>query len=697
MSRCGTNQGTCRRANRERPTWRAVRLAASLVGCWCVWFTPAASIAARGGTPPASIAARGGTPLTTIRVASGLIRPVHITFAPGDSSRLFIVEQAGKIKVLEHGVLLGTPFLDIDSVLVCCGERGLLGLAFHPDYAMNGFFFLNYFDNAGNTVIARYAVSNDPNVANPKSAQIVLTIEQPTTIHNGGWLGFGPDGYLYIATGDGGPWFDPSNRAQTITGEWLGKILRVDVDRDDWSNDPDRNYGVPPDNPFVGRTGDDEIWALGLRNPWRCAFDSETGDLYIADVGQGAREEINFQPASSTGGENYAWRVMEGLRCNIPGALPCFDSSFTDPIHEYSHTGAPNGGFSITGGYNFRGPNKDLQGTYFFADYVSNQIWTFRYDGANKTEFANRTAELIPDVGAIINISSFAEDNTGNLYIISLDGNIFKLIAPLTPGDFNGDGLVDDKDLILLGQKWLVPPLTEMAAHWKLDESSGTTATDSSANSYHGTLLNGPIWQPTGGKKGGALQFDGIDDFVEINDPNYKGVTGSASRTVACWIKTSYTGSNQHILSWGIPESSKMWLLFIDGNNSALRVSVFDGTIIGSTPIADGAWHHVAAVLDDDGTADVSEVRLYVDGQLEISSNVTAHPIDTSSDANVRIGTLLDGSPHFNGLIDDVRILDRAMTQEHIQALAFLNIQDLNFDDEINYLDFVLFAELMSE
>ena len=292
-----------------------------------------------------------------------------------------------------------------------------------------------------------------------------MTISQPQANHNGGWIGFDPNGdYLYIATGDGGNSNDPGNRAQDITNELLGKMLRIDVDGDDFPGDPLRNYAIPSSNPFVGVTGDDEIWAYGLRNPWRPSFDRVTGDLYIADVGQNSREEINFQSASSSGGENYGWRVMEGLLCNIPGALPCFDPNFTNPIHEYGHTGAPDGGHSITGGYNYRGPNNALQGTYFFADYVSGQIWTFRYDGVVKTEFTNRTAELTPDVGTINDISSFAEDNTGNLYIISLNGDIFKLIAPLNPGDFNGDGLVDEDDLILLGQIWLIPSLTEMAA-----------------------------------------------------------------------------------------------------------------------------------------------------------------------------------------------------------------------------------------
>jgi len=262
------------------------------------------------------------------------------------------------------------------------------------------------------------------------------------------------------------------------------------------------------------------------------------------------------------------------------------------------------------------------------------------------------------------------------------------------PGDFNGDGLIDENDLKLLGTKWLVSPVADMAAHWKLDESSGTSAADSSGNNRNGTAMNDPTWQPSGGKKDGALQFDGIDDFVEIDDPNYKGVTGSASRTAAAWIKTSTTSGSHNIVTWGSNVTGQAWVFTVA--NSKLVLAVKDGLIIGSTPIADDTWHHVAAILDDDGTADVSEVQLYVDGQLETLSFVLAQPINTASGDNVKIATF-GGGFLFNGLIDDVRIYDRALTLEDIQTLPFLKIQDLNFDDVVNYLDFVLFADLLSE
>jgi len=247
-------------------------------------------------------------------------------------------------------------------------------------------------------------------------------------------------------------------------------------------------------------------------------------------------------------------------------------------------------------------------------------------------------------------------------------------IIPLVPGDFNGDGVVDPNDLPLFGQKWLVPPLTEVAAHWKLDESAGTTATDSSANSYHGTLLNGPIWQPTGGKVGGALQFDGIDDYVDIDDPNYKGVTGTASRTLVAWIKTSATSGSRNIVSWGSNVTGEAWVLTV--LDSKLALAVNGGIIVGSTNVADDNWHHVAAVLDDDGTADVSEVQLYVDGLLETASFVAAQPINTAIGDNVKIGIFGNGgTTHFNGLIDDVRIYDRALSNnELISFILNLNL-----------------------
>jgi len=371
-------------------------------------------------------------------VATGLDRPVFVTAPPGDNDRLFIVEQhTGLIKIRNQqtGTINTTPFLDIDG-LATGNEQGLLGLAFHPEYANNSLFYVNFTDSSGTTNIVRYQVSGDPDVANPNSATTVLRYSQPQSNHNGGWLGFSPDGYLYISTGDGGGSDDNdaghtagTGNAQDITDNLLGKILRIDVDGDDFPADDMRNYAIPPDNPFVGISGDDEIWSYGLRNPWRCSFDRLTGDLYIGDVGQSAREEVDFQSAADTGGRNYGWRLREGSIATPTGGVGGPPPGAIEPIYDYSHGVGPSEGFVVTGGYVYRGPVASLQGHYIFADYLTEQIWSFRYDGLSLTNFANRTAQFTPDVGSINEISSFGEDAAGNVYIVDLGGEVFQVVS----------------------------------------------------------------------------------------------------------------------------------------------------------------------------------------------------------------------------------------------------------------------------
>ena len=279
----------------------------------------------------------------------------------GDGSgRLFVVEQSGVIRVLRDSGVNPLPFLDIRGKIRSGGERGLLGLAFPPGFQEKQYFYLNYTNLAGDTVVARYRVTGDPDVADPTSETVVLTFNQPFGNHNGGQLRFGPDGYLYIGTGDGGSGFDPFNNGQT-PGKLLGKMLRIDVESDLGQ------YQIPPDNPFLADAAfRPEIWGLGLRNPWRYSFDRDTGDLWIADVGQNRAEEIDFQPASSQGGENYGWSVMEGLRCVNAG---CSMAGLTLPVHEYSHTGGDCGG-SVTGGHVYRGNRSPgLRGTYIYGDF----------------------------------------------------------------------------------------------------------------------------------------------------------------------------------------------------------------------------------------------------------------------------------------------------------------------------------------
>jgi glucose/arabinose dehydrogenase len=404
--------------------------------------------------------------VTSVRVASGLAMPVFVTAPAGDTGRLFVVEQhTGEIRILDLASeeLLATPFLAIGDVSKG-DEQGLLGLAFHPNYADNGLFYVNLTNASGDTEIRRYEVSGDENVAEPGSASLVIGIDQPQVNHNGGWLGFGPDGYLYIATGDGGGTNDDdtghtpgTGNAQDTTGNLLGKILRIDVAVDDFPEDEERNYAIPPSNPFAGKTGDDEIWAFGLRNPWRASFDMATGRLYIGDVGQGAREEIDVQPGESTGGENYGWRLREGTietPTAVGGARP---AGAIDPIYDYTRGDGEFQGFVVTGGYVYRGPIAELQGRYFFADYATERIWSLVYDGSdpatfdgtNFTELLDRTDELAPPDAAIDSISSFGEDAAGNLYIVDHGGEIFRIVevgvttTTLPPGTPCGDPVAD--------------------------------------------------------------------------------------------------------------------------------------------------------------------------------------------------------------------------------------------------------------
>jgi glucose/arabinose dehydrogenase len=350
--------------------------------------------------------AAAGQDIVLTNIVSGLDQPLGLTHA-GDT-RLFITLQRGRIVIWDGTRILPTPFLDVISLVSCCGERGLLGLAFHPQYATNGFFFVYYTRSSdGDIVIARYHVSSDPNRADPASATILLTLEHTQFgNHNGGQLQFGPDGYLYAGTGDGGSGGDPSNRAQNLADP-LGKLLRLDVDA--------AAPFIPPSNPFAASTSARrEIWAFGLRNPWRFSFDRETGDLFIADVGQNMWEEIDFQPRASLGGENYGWRRMEGNHCFNPPS-GCSDPSFIAPILEYSHN---DGSCSVTGGYRYRGVRMpSLRGAYVYGDYCTGKIWMGTQSGSAWT------SRLLLQTS--MDITSFGEDLNGELYVIDGRGGVY--------------------------------------------------------------------------------------------------------------------------------------------------------------------------------------------------------------------------------------------------------------------------------
>ena len=342
-------------------------------------------------------------------VATGLSSPVHLA-APANDSRLFIVEQPGRIRIVQVGQLASTPFLDIRAKVNSGGEQGLLSVAFHPDYATNGYFFVNYTDLNGDTRVERYRVSGNANAADPASAKLIIAIAQPFSNHNGGQLAFGADGKLYIGMGDGGSGGDPHNHGQD-RATLLGDLLRIDVD----AGDP---YAIPPDNPHAASTQlRPEIWASGLRNPWRFAFDFADNMLYIADVGQGSWEEINAVPVAQ-GGINYGWRIMEGAHCY--NAASCDQSGLQLPVHEYAND---NETCAVTGGQVYRGSAiPSISGHYFYSDYCAGWLKSFRL--VNGTATAHRTW----DVGDLGNVTSFGADAFGELYILSADGTVRKLV-----------------------------------------------------------------------------------------------------------------------------------------------------------------------------------------------------------------------------------------------------------------------------
>jgi glucose/arabinose dehydrogenase len=347
--------------------------------------------------------------LTVVRVVGGFSSPVGVTHAGDGSGRLFVLEQGGRVRMVKGGKITGT-FLDLTSRTDASGERGLLGLAFHPDFPTNGYVYAYYTTASGGDVrISRYTSTNaGKTFASLTTEHHIITIEHSAhSNHNGGALVFGPDGYLYAGTGDGGGSGDPSENGQD-TSQLLGKILRLDVSG--------AGYQVPSDNPFVNAPGDDEIWAYGLRNPWRITFDRSSGDLYIADVGQGRREEVNLEDVADPGGNNFGWDVLEGSLCYEPSSNCSLPENYNGPVAQYTHAY----GCSITGGYVYRGSHKDLQGLYVYGDYCSGRLWTMNASGSGET--IRRDTSL--------SISSFGESEAGELYLTHHGGSLYRVIAP---------------------------------------------------------------------------------------------------------------------------------------------------------------------------------------------------------------------------------------------------------------------------
>jgi len=415
------------------------------------WFWVLAAVTTAAHTALAGVDAQ--------RVGSGFNLPVFATSPPGDTNRLFVLEQfapgsltTANIKILDlnncgiNGLCAtnASPFLTITGLDTNPNDfafQGTQGLAFHPNYASNGLFYVSFVGANEDTYVREYQVSaGDPNVANPTPVRNVITIDKnPGSRHNSAWLGFSPnDGLLYMTVGDSGGENDPHNNAQNLNN-LNAKVLRLDVDGTDaFPGDSNRNYAIPGSNPFVNRAGADEIWAYGFRNPWRASFDRQTGDFYLGDVGANAREEVNVQPADHAGGLNNGWRLREGTIATpgVGGSLP----GATDPIYDYTHGSGNSQGFSVTGGYVYRGSSPELQGKYFFADFTNERVWSLEWDGSapsthdgtNFTNFVDHTTGLAA-VG-VNQIVSFAEDGAGELYILDLGagqtGEIFKIIPP---------------------------------------------------------------------------------------------------------------------------------------------------------------------------------------------------------------------------------------------------------------------------
>ena len=446
-----------------------------------------------------------GDDITFELVSSGFASPLDVQAPPGDTDRIFVVQQRGLIRIVELATdtILPTPFINLSlSVSSSGGERGLLGLAFPADYFESGYFYVYYTRRSGGaTQVSRFSVDPaDPNVALPNSERPILTVSQPASNHNGGQLQFGPDGYLYIGTGDGGSGCDPfgPNGNGQNPASLLGKMLRIDVS-DPIAGGP--AYSIPEDNPYAAEDDGtrDEIWALGLRNPWRWSFDRETGDMYIGDVGQNAWEEIDFQPASSVGGENYGWRIREGAHLATATVSRCASAvqgpgDIIDPIWEFRHSGASETGCSVTGGVVYRGCRlPDLDGTYFYSDYCTSFIRSFKVedDGDGNyiaVENRNWTSALNAGIqGRINEVSAFGTDGCGEVYVCDLGGQVYRIVPVSPPNNPPNAVVTSEPD----------PPILEIAADLVSLTLSGLESDDGDPDveqelSYSWAKISGP-------------------------------------------------------------------------------------------------------------------------------------------------------------------------------------------------------------
>jgi glucose/arabinose dehydrogenase len=524
--------------------------------------------------------------ITLQEIASGFQTPVELVNSGDGSGRLFVVEQGGAIKILSGGVVAATPFLDISTVIASGGERGLLGLAFHPQYSSNRAFYVYYTRASdGALTIARYLRNaTNPLIADPTSGSIVLVIPHPNyQNHNGGHLAFGPDGYLYIGTGDGGGGGDPDQNGQKLTTR-LAKMLRISVNGG-------TGYSIPATNPYASSNCDTaanpcpEIWAFGLRNPWKFSFDRSNGDLFIGDVGQGLYEEVSYVPAGSAGGKNFGWNVYEGTRCYgattcsiAPGLAP-----HTPPIIEYGHDNTDFGGFSITGGYRYRGSKSPaLNGYYFYGDFSSQRLWvaTPNANGIWTREFS----QIAPS-----SISSFGEDEAGELYLVGYGtGKIYSIKGPTAPAsvvnDLNGDG---KSDIVI--------------------QTAGASATTTTIWLMNGTSISAAADLPTATTISHIADFngDGIADLFS-NSGNLQLMNGSAVVSTVSFLGPAPSSRVSHVGDFnGDGKADILWR----NDNGAVTMFLLNGTsITGAVGILgpDPNWSvsHVAD-FNGDGKADI--------------------------------------------------------------------------------------------
>lgn len=684
--------------------------------------------------------------LDLFQVGDGFHRPVYATSPPGDTDRLFVVEQftngsltTGTIQILDlnTGLTNPGPFLTLNEIETSGSFpdfQGVQSIAFHPDYATNGKLFVNFIGTGAASYVRQYEALGTPSTStqvNPFSGRTILSYSKPaSSSHNSGWMGFGPqDGYLYVTTGDGGGGGDPHNNGQNIN-DLNGAILRIDVDNDDFPDDPKRNYAVPVTNPFFGTRGADEIWAYGLRNPWKASFDRQTGDLYVADVGEGAREEINVQPAfhiAAGGGLNYGWKIREGtLGPTLLGA--------TDPIYNYSHGGGANQGFSITGGYVYRGSLPEIQGDYFFADFTNARVWSLRYDGSNPslhagtnfTNFVDHTIDLATS-GGVSQIVSFAEDGAGELYILSLDGSVHKIVAEVAPpapipstGRY-AHAVLNSGPVAYYRLEQPIGPAVDAAdaigspqqgAQTGIYNFNSTVGKRSVAGPRSVDTINGlPLAGLPAGNR--AADFGGVTngpgDRVVVSDPAID-VPETADFAIELLFKPNMdlAGSGQipfqelvskgdccaatnswYLLYWGPDQGYQPTGTLRFGVNAAGPPNSVDSTF----PIADDEYTHVVANYK----ASTQTGTLFINGEFN-NSAAFANQLPLSPGDPLVIGGLTGDQTNFaRGIIDEVAYYARSLTpleiRNHFRSLTTTQVGDYDNNGDVDDDDFLIWQQ----